>query len=394
MKGDAAMNRKILLLLMGLILMPSLAGSVELYRDGDISLAVGYWAQGWYQYVDPEDGEDLNDFMIRRTYFSVSGTATPELSFFMHYAGDRIGQEGLDNSSYGLGTGLALRDAWVNYKVLGDDLMIQVGRMYIPFTRNYGTTSTKALLTTELDWGQGGIRSGIFYPSKVGRDDSVTLWGNVLSDKLQYRLMVGEGVEDFKADNPDTIDTNEASGNPDDNLRFAGRLSLNLFDAETGWFNKGTNLGNKTILAIGGGFDYQQDLVWGDKQDDYTAYTADIHLDMPLGPVAVTADAAYIGIENSVNGITSSDLTAGTDGDIITGQLGVLFNQNIQPFVHAEIIMPDASQAEDTNVYGAGLNYYIKGLANKLTAEYTLVDSDNDEIGETDIITVQAAFGF
>ena len=376
------MTRKIiLLLLMGLILLPSMAGSVELYRDGDISLSIGYWAQGWYQYVDPEDGEELNDFMIRRTYFSVKGTATPELSFFMHYAGDRIGQEGLDNSSYGLGTGLALRDAWVTYKVLGNDFMIQAGRMYIPFTRNYGTTSTKALLTTELDWGQGGIRSGIFYPSKVGRDDSITLWGNVLEDKLQYRLMVGEGAE-------------SSALNPDDNLRFAGRLSFNLFDTETGWFNKSTNLGQKKILAIGGGFDYQQDLVWGGKQDDYTAYTADIHLDMPIGAGAVTADLAYIGIENAVNPITSSDLTAGTDGDIMTGQLGFLFNENIQPFVHAEVIMPDASGAEDTNVYGAGLNYYLKGLANKLTAEYTLVDSDNDAIGETDLITVQAAFGF
>ncbi|MFP4532603.1 MAG: hypothetical protein ACLFNS_07960 [Desulfobacterales bacterium] len=375
------MIRKIFLLLIGLILLPSLAGSVELYRDGDVSLGVGYWAQGWYQYVDPEAGEEIHDFMVRRSYFSVKGTATPELSFFMHYAADRIGQQGLDNSGMGLGTGLAVRDAWVTYKVLGNNLMIQAGRMYIPFTRNYGTTSTKALLTTELDWGQGGIRSGIFYPSKVGRDDSVTLWGNVFSDKLQYRLMAGEGAE-------------SSSLNPDDNLRFAGRVSFNFFDTETGWFNKGTNLGQKKILAIGGGFDYQQDLVWSGNQDNYTAYTADIHMDMPMDAGAVTADLAYIGVENSVNGITSSDLTAGTDGDMITGQLGFLFNQNIQPFVHAEVIMPDASGAEDTNVYGAGLNYYIKGLANKLTAEYTRVDSDNDEIGETDIITVQAAFGF
>ena len=378
------MIRKMMVLLLGLILLPSLAGSIELYRDGDISLSIGYWAQGWYQYVDPEEGEEINDFMVRRTYFSVKGTATPELSFFMHYAGDRIGQDGLDNSSYGLGTGLALRDAWINYKLLGDDLMIQIGRMYIPFTRNYGTTSTKALLTTELDWGQGGIRSGIFYPSKVGRDDSATVWGNVLEDKLQYRLMVGEGVED----------DDEPGGNPDDNLRFAGRLSFNLFDTETGWFNKGTNLGKKKILAIGGGFDYQRDLVWQGEEDDYFAYTADIHLEMPAGDGAVTADAAYIGIDNSANGITSSDLTSGTDGDIITGQLGFLFHGNIQPFVHGELILPDASGAEDTHVYGAGLNYYIKGLANKLTAEYTLVDCDNDAIGDTDIITVQAAFGF
>src|SRR6056297_2039384 len=193
MKGKAVMIRKIILLLMLLALLPSLAGAIELYRDGDISLSIGYWAQGWYQYVDPDEGEEINDFMIRRTYFSVKGTATPELSFFMHYAGDRIGQEGLDNSSYGLGTGLALRDAWVSYKVLGNDLMVQAGRMYIPFTRNYGTTSTKSLLTTDLNWGQGGHRSTIFYPSNVGRDDALTLWGNVLNDKFQYRFMVGDG---------------------------------------------------------------------------------------------------------------------------------------------------------------------------------------------------------
>jgi len=388
------MSRKILLTVFLILLLPATSWGYELYRDGDISLNVGYWAQGWYQYVDPEKKEDIHDFMIRRTYFSVSGTATPELSFFMHYAGDRIGQEGVDKPSYGLGTGLALRDAWVTYKLLGNDLMVQAGRMYIPFTRNYGTTSTKALLTTELDWGQGGIRSGIFYPSKVGRDDSVTLWGNLFSDKLQYRLMVGEGVEDFSEDDSETIDINEAKGNPDDTLRFAGRVSFNFFDTETSWFNKGTNLGEKTILAIGGGVDYQQDLVWGDKQDDYTAYTADIHLDMPLGPVVITADAAYIGIENSVNGITSSDLKAGTDGEIITGQLGVLFNRNIQPFAHVEAIMPDASGTEDTMVYGAGFNYYIKGLANKLTAEYTVVDSDSNNFYDTNIFTLQAAFGF
>ena len=87
-------------------------------------------------------------------------------------------------------------------------------------------------MTTELDWGQGGLRSGIFYPSKVGRDDSITLWGNILEDKLQYRLMVGEGLED-------------SSDNPDDHLRFAGRLSYNFFDTETGLVQQGNQSGQK-----------------------------------------------------------------------------------------------------------------------------------------------------
>lgn len=379
------MIRKTLLFIVGLVLVPAVSWSFELYRDGDKSLSIGYWGQAWYQHVQDYDrdgdgdwDDSLNDFMIRRTYFSVKGTVTRNLDFFVHYAGDRIGQEGLDNPSMGLGSGLAFRGGWVNYKVLGNDLMIQVGRMYIPFTRNYGTTSTKTLLTTELDWGQGGLRSGIFYPSKVGRDDSLTLWGNILKDKLQYRVMIGEGVESK------TI-------NPDDEMRFAGRLSINLFDPETSWFNKGTYLGKKKILAIGGGFDFQPDLIIGGEKHNYEAYTGDVHLDLPLGAVAVTAEVAYITIKHSVNGVTWTDLKSGEDGDIVTAKAGVLLTDKIQPFGHIEIVMPDANGTEDTTIYGFGCNYYIKGIANKLTAEWSVVEDDNKSV---DIITVQAAFGF
>ena len=383
------MIRKLLFLLIGLILIPATSWSVELYKNGDASMSVGLWSQVWYQNISDYDHDadgtldgTLNDFMVRRIYFSVKGSATSDLSFFMHYAGDRIGQDGLDKSGVGLGSGLAVRDAWINYKIHGNDLMVQVGRMYIPFTRNYGTTSTKALLTTELDWGQGGIRSGIFYPSKVGRDDSITLWGNVLDDKLQYRFMVGEGAE-------------SATTNPDDELRFAGRLSLNLFDPETSWFNKGTYLGKKKILAIGAGFDCQSDLMLDGKKRNYEAYTADIHLDMPLnenGDLALTAEAAYIKINHSVGSITWTDLKAGGSGDIVEAKAGILLAGKIQPFAHYEKIMPDAHCTDDTNVYGVGCNYYIKGLGNKLTAEWTVIDDYKDET--VDIITVQLAFGF
>ena len=378
------MLKKLLFICIGAILLPSLASAVEVYQNGDVSLNVGFWGQAWYQHVNDYDrdgdgdwDDDLNDFMVRRTYLSVSGTLTPQISFFVHYAGDRIGQEGLDNAGMGLGTGMALRDGWVNYKLLGDDFMIQVGRMYVPFTRNYGTTSTKALLTTELDWGQGGLRSGILYPQKVGRDDSVTFWGNVLEDKLQYRLMVGEGVE-------------SSTVNPDDKLRLAGRLSLNLFDTETAWFNAGTYLGKKKILALGGGFDYQPDLVMGGNKEDYQAFTADVHLDLPLASCAVTAELAYLWIDDIVNSVTWSGLTSGTDGDIFTAKTGVLLKDRIQPFAHYEIIMPDNSGLDDTVVYGLGGNYYLKGPANKLTLEWTRVDDDTHKV---DIVTFQVAFG-
>jgi hypothetical protein len=190
--------------------------------------------------------------------------------------------------------------------------------------------------------------------------------------------MIGEGAES------QTI-------NPDDELRFAGRLSLNLFDPETSWFNKGTYIGKKKILAIGGGFDFQQDLVTGGVSHNYEAYTGDVHLDLPLGDVAVTAEAAYITIRNSVNGVTWTDLKSGGDGEIVSAKAGVLLADKFQPFGHVEIVMPDADGTEDTTIYGFGCNYYISGLANKLTAEWSVVDDDNKSV---DIVTVQAAFGF
>jgi hypothetical protein len=263
--------------------------------------------------------------------------------------------------------------------------------MYVPFTRNYGTTSTKALLTTDLDWAQGGVRSGIFYPSKVGRDDSVTLWGNINKGLFQYRLMVGEGVEN---------DT----GNPDDSLRFAGRVSVSLFEPETGWFNQGSYLGKKRVLSLGGGFDSQNDLMFGTRKDDYSAWTVDIFYDQPLGSSgAFTFEGAYIDITNGPNSITQTRFSPGDDGSIISLKAGYLFMDKLgpgqfQPFAHWQSITSDVSGEGDTNVYGFGINYIFKGHANKLSLDFSYVDQEEEiltqDLQDRMIVTFQIAAGF
>lgn len=359
---------------------------------------IGFWGQAWYQYV--EDGKDsngdgsgdkgLNDFMIRRAYLYIKGQVTPYFSFFTHIASDRLGQDGLDDSSNGLGSGVAFRDFWVTLKP-DEAFKIQAGRMYVPFTRNYGTTSTKALLTTDLDWTQGGIRSNIFYPSKVGRDDGATLWGNIKDGLVQYRFMVAEGEES---------DTR----NPDDNLRFAGRTSVSFFDPERGWFNQGTYLGKKRVLSIGAGADYQQDLIFGTQQNDYFAWTIDAFYDQPIGNYgAFTFEGAYINIDNGPNAISDTQFASGDDGSIISLKAGYLFLSKFgpgqfQPFVHWQYIDVDESGKDDTNVYGLGLNYYIKGHANKISLDFTYVDQKDEifaqNIQDRFIGTLQLAAGF
>ncbi|MBW2647879.1 MAG: hypothetical protein JRE23_17250, partial [Deltaproteobacteria bacterium] len=167
------MCKKFLIAIVALLLVPSMAWSLEVYRDGDTSLGIGYFGQAWYQWV--ENGKDsdadgqgdkgLNDFQVRRSYLSIKGSATPMLDFFVHYSLDRAGQ----HPAGGGNRDIELRDGWMRAKLLGEALMVNLGRIYVPVTR---APSTKSLLMIDCDWTQGGIRGGSFFPSKAGnRDD-------------------------------------------------------------------------------------------------------------------------------------------------------------------------------------------------------------------------------
>jgi hypothetical protein len=364
---------------------PSWAGykmEVNEHTRGEI----GIWMQPWFQMVEDGKGdEDLNDFILRRAYLYLKGQVTEHVGFFTHVASDKVGQEGVDDPSLGLGSGVAWRDLWVSLN-LHEAFMIQMGRMYVPLTRNYGTTSTKCMLTLDLPFLQGGSRGGIFYASKVGRDDSVVLWGNPMDGHLQYRFMASEGVE--------------GDNNPEDNLRFAGRLAVSLLEPETGWFNMGTYLGKKKVLSLGVGFQSQEDLTLGGIEgEDNQVWTADVFFDHPVGGGAVTFEAAYIDIENCTETQPQAytDLAAGDDatnwyvnvGYLIPGNVGP---GSIQPYFRYETV--DVDEKHDTDFFSGGLNYYLKGHDAKFTADYMHVDPDNSEKDDRGIFTFQITVGF
>lgn len=348
-----------------------------------VTAEIGFWTQGWYQFVQngSPTGSDVNDFMVRRAYLYLKGEVTPHFEFFTHIATDRLGQEGLHNSSLGLGSGVAFRDIWATFKI-NEAFKIQLGRMYVPLTRSFGTTSTKALLTTDLPFLQGGVRGNIFYESKVGREDGVTLWGNLVDGLLQYRVMTSEGV---------TGDLNSR-----DNLRFSGRIALNLLEPETGWFNQGTYLGKKKVLSLGFGYDTQRDLTLNgiDGQDNHV-WTVDVFLDYPVRHGAITAEASYISIFNSTQSHGFSTLKAGEDAQNGYIQAGYLFSHTIgpgrtQPYVRYETI--DIRHKGVTQFFTLGANYYVKDHDAKVSVDYTFVDARGDRSGQS-LVTDQIAIG-
>ena len=375
----------VVLLFVCAMAIPSWAG-IKMEINEQTKGEVGIWMQTWFQWVEDGKGdEDLNDFMIRRAYLYLKGQATEHVSFFTHVASDKVGAEGLDDPSIGLGSGVAWRDLWITVK-LHEHLKIQMGRMYVPLTRNYGTTSTKCMLTADLPFLQGGSRGGIFYAQKVGRDDGLTLWGNPLDGLLQYRFMVSEGVE--------------GDNNPEDNLRFAGRIAVSLLEPETGWFNKGTYLGKKKVLSFGFGAQSQKDLTLNDREDkDNSVWTADVFFDHPVGEGAVTAEGAYIDIENVTDGAAPlyHDMEAGDDaknwyinaGYLLPGSIGP---GRFQPYIRFETVNVDKKNG--TDFWSGGFNYFMKGHNCKITTDYMYVNPDNDDKDERKIFTFQITVGF
>lgn len=371
-------------LLCGCGLVSQARADVAIEISDQTRVEIGFWTQVWYQSVEQgkENGGDLGDFMVRRAYLSLKGRVTPYIGFFTHIAADRIGQEGLDEPAVGLGSGVAFRDLWVTLEA-SDAIKVQAGRMYVPLTRNYGTTSTKTLLTTDLAMLQGGVRGSIFYAGKVGRDDGLVLWGNPWNGRCQYRLMIAEGVE--------------GDNNPNDRYRFAGRLAVNLLEAEAGWFNKGTYLGEKRVLSFGFGCDTQRDLILGGIANlDNRVWTADVFFDHPAGEGAVTVEAAYIDIANGTQTHNLTELAAGDDatnwyaqaGYLLAGKLGP---GRLQPYLRYESL--DVDGKGGTEFTGAGFNYYLKGHEAKISADYTHADQDGERDDQR-MFTFQVAVGF
>lgn len=347
------------------------------------SLEVHFRFQAWAlaEQRGSADDDVADDFLLRRAYLSFAGKLGASVTAFAHVSGDRIGQAGLDAPGLGLGSGLALRDAWIAWQP-ADACRVQAGRMYVPFTRAFGTEATFALLGLDLPQTQGGGRGAPFYPNKVGRDDGVVVWGVPWRGRLQYRLGVMEGVE--------------GQANPGDALRLAGRVSLSLLDPETTWFNRGTYLGEKRVLALGLGFDRQGGLVLdATRRRTYRAWSADAFFDRPVGRGALTLEASYTDVESLPQGLAFAGLGVGADARHAYLQAGYLLPWPREPgrlllYGRTEHVLVDAG--DDASLPSVGLNYLVRGHDLKLTVDWSR--STRGARPASGALTLQAQGGF
>ncbi|NIA26988.1 MAG: porin [Desulfobulbaceae bacterium] len=354
---------------------PAWAGA-ELKIDDESSINLGFRAQVLAKFIESDlngngNFDSYNDFQVRRGRIRLFGKINEHISAFL--------QTELGSGSGGGGRDVRMIDAFVtiNYNPWA---RIYAGINMAPSSRQT-TTSSGGLMTMDrpgnnyknLTWGTRSLRN--FSTSTVSdtdgglrgnvdvRDTGVTLFGSgSLSDTthLKYYLGIYDGIQ--------------VSGNADRNLRMTGRVQLNLFDAEAGYYNLSTYLGKKKTLGFGISYDVQDAIQVADAGGfgDYAYYSVDAFTEWPMGAGTLTAEAAFSDLD--LDGANANSLRSEGNGFYV--QAGYL-QGNWQPWFEYESWDSEATSGQgDYDAFRVGVSYFFKGHNANVKAGLETFNSD------------------
>jgi len=224
------------------------------YVLADVTLppvSVGAGVRTSFTSTDPDFGEKVSDFNLDSARIYISGKITDQISLMF-------------NTEYnGSDEKVGVIDAVARFE-FSDQFNIWAGRFLPPSDRAnlYGPYYAS-------QWGvfNDGIQDG--YPFETtGRDDGVAYWGQFGIAKVSFGFFDVQGL---------------TKGNND--VLTAGRVQLDFWDPEGGYYLNGTYYGEKDLLAVG----LAAQTVSGDN-----AYSADFLLEKKLGNSGVvTVEAEY-----------------------------------------------------------------------------------------------------
>ena len=213
-------------------------------------VSVGAGVQTSFVNTNPDTGSATNVFALNSVRLYVSGTAAPKVKFMF-------------NTEYdGPGNHVDVLDAAAQFE-LDPKFNIWAGRLLPPSDRAnlYGPYYAH-------HWAvySDGVQDG--YPFIFqGRDNGVVYWGQF--DKVKVSAGAFDGTT--------------ATG--DKTVLGAGRVQVDFWDPEDGYYLNGTYYGKKNLLAIG---------VAGQVQgSDKSAWSADFLLEHKVGGGAVSIESEY-----------------------------------------------------------------------------------------------------
>jgi len=338
---------------------PNAHAGAKVEIGDDSSIDLGFRLQTQFLNFDDPDNKDadakfkrVSDFNVRRARVRLKGDVTKWVSMFIQ---TEFSEGATDTSA-----DMRIIDAFVEVKphrwihLIAGENMAPAMRINVTSSGALMTIDRPGITYKNLTWGlkhraaftnvdtpDTAPLSGSIGTASVGvRDMGATLFG---SDKLtdlvsgKYYIGVYDGIQP----------TGE------DDKRITGRVQVNLFDPEPGYYNSDTYLGMKKTVAVGGAFDTQSNVATG---VDYTMWTLDAFTDYPVGPGSVTAQVAYADLDLDDNAAFLQ-----SQGNGLYFELGYYWNK-WQPWFEYEYWDSDASASiGDFDAYRFGVSYYLKG---------------------------------
>ena len=338
------------------------------------SIHIGLLAQPQLEVAGgPDAALTSKNLFLRRIRFMVGGTLYKYFEFFFDTDYPNLFKN--DSADTMAGTfknspGLNIQDAYITFKPLGDLVKLDAGFMLPPGPHN-GLESAAKLYSP--DYFVNTFRRSIFNDndplggagqSPQGRDLGVQLRLLVLGGHIEARAGAFQGVRNNPVPGP------PAEVGDYNIFRLAGRVQVNVLDAEPGFFYQGTYLGTKKILSVGGFYDFQSQDAGG--PPSYKYYGFDGIVDLPLGPGILTAQVDYVRWNDEVVATTPIP----TDSALM-GQIGYLIAPiMLSPFLQYErLVAPDTAGTDangnaalipdptnpSENRYSAGLSFWPHG---------------------------------
>jgi hypothetical protein len=307
--------------------------SAPAFADISPTISVGAGLRTSFDVSDPSAGKKVEDFNLDSIRLYVSGSITDQISFMFNTEYKGSPPAG-DNSVQVLDAAAQLH--------YSDQVNIWAGRFLPPSDRAnmYGPYYSN-------QWGvyNDGVQDG--YPSTAtGRDNGVMYWGQF------GMLKASGGVFDI----PSTTGTS--------NKVYAGRLQLDLWDPEAGYYLNGTYYGEKDLLAFG---------IAGQSSSSNKAYSGDFLVEkkLPSNGGVVSFEAEYARYDHF--GGYAADRSNGWYGlasYLFPQVIGYGKFQVLAKYAHAKYEF-DTSPIEDTQkTKDFELNYIIKDFKARVSLYY------------------------
>ncbi len=340
------------------------------------SLRISYFSQFYGEWRNtgsgPDGTDNTTDFYFKRNRFNFTGMVSRKAGFVLQieHKGPRLIND-LDVAD-SPSSNLSVLDAFMKFR-FSKYLRMRVGLTKDPLTRENNEGCFDPL---SID------RSLFVYtPFAASRDVGVVAWGNLYNRMIQYRIGIMEGREDINT--------------PKSTLRYTGRLHLSLLKPESSIVYFGSYLGRKKVLTIGGGLQYEPDVIYGNlgaKTDakDNTTWTVDGFFEYPTPYGAFTLSGAYLDVsfDDAYKGWDPDPKATGMYGERNGwySKAGYLLPMKVwigkvQVFTRYEnwkYAKLNEQEDQEINWTSFGVNYFLRGQKTRLTAEYAMIDFDKE----------------